>query len=284
MTVKGSSRAGTSHHIQPQLSFAVVKKTCPERTAQVYAAVDVVSERCQNAIEMAEARATTVRFSEPMYGRLEHAGEVTGLPINSIVVIACLEWLDAHEPMRPPGIANLATGMMPALAQGATLLAPPRTGVLRRPFYPFDRFTERAKQALMAANDEADLIGQPHIADGHLLLGLLRDDQSIAGTALKAVGLTAEAVRQAIRESAPSGRGILGRGIPTADTKRVVEDAFKIARAAGDSQVGTRAILLALLDNPKNQTSNVLARVKITADQVKAEVERVSRETAPDAD
>lgn len=230
---------------------------------------------------MAEARATTIRFSEPMYGRLEHAGEVTGLPINSIVVIACLEWLDAHQPLRPlSGISALG---MPSLAQGATMMAPRRSGFHRRPFDPFDRFTERAKQVLMAANDDAEQTGQASIGDHHLLLGLARDQDSIAGRALKNLGVTVLRISDAMPDAPPPGGRILGHGL-TSDTRRVIEDAFKIARAAGHAKVGTRVLLLALAENPKNQSSTVLSSLKITPEQLKTELDRLSGDAAGDAD
>lgn len=47
---------------------------------------------------MVETRQTTIRFGETLYQRLELASERTGLPINSIVVIACMEWLKQNEP------------------------------------------------------------------------------------------------------------------------------------------------------------------------------------------
>jgi hypothetical protein len=47
---------------------------------------------------MAETRQTTIRFGETLYRRLELASDRTGLPINSIVVVACMEWLKMNEP------------------------------------------------------------------------------------------------------------------------------------------------------------------------------------------
>lgn len=86
---------------------------------------------------MGETRATTIRFAEAIYRRLEQAGETTGLPINSIVVVACLEWLDAHRQ-----------------DQAQTTPAPPTPG--KRSFYPFDRFTERGKLVLTLAQQAAE--------------------------------------------------------------------------------------------------------------------------------
>src|SRR5712692_3840810 len=87
---------------------------------------------------MAGERATTIRFSDPMYQRLEAAGEVTGLPINSIVVVACLEWLDAHQADSPAGVLDLSQG------RWGKALIPPGS---RKGIFPFDRFSVHAKEA-----------------------------------------------------------------------------------------------------------------------------------------
>jgi hypothetical protein len=47
---------------------------------------------------MADTRQTTIRFSEDIYARLELTSGTTGLPINSIVIVACMEWLERHRP------------------------------------------------------------------------------------------------------------------------------------------------------------------------------------------
>ncbi|NMP21726.1 hypothetical protein [Sulfobacillus harzensis] len=47
---------------------------------------------------MAEAKATTIRFSEAVYKGLESVSALTGLPVNSIVVEACIEYLRDNYP------------------------------------------------------------------------------------------------------------------------------------------------------------------------------------------
>ena len=53
-------------------------------------------------------KSTTIRFADTLYRQLEGASKVTGLPVNSIVVVACLEWLQKGwlptVPLRPPGL------------------------------------------------------------------------------------------------------------------------------------------------------------------------------------
>jgi len=112
---------------------------------------------------MAGERATTIRFSDSIYRRLEEAGELTGLPINSIVVVACLEWLDAH---RTEAMTELP---VPSKVRSWTKNLVPlgiRTGT-----FPFDRFSVHAKEALLMAQEEAQKHAQGYIGPEHLLLG-----------------------------------------------------------------------------------------------------------------
>src|SRR5947207_1917314 len=55
--------------------------------------------------------------------------------------------------------------------------------------YPFERFTERAKKVLTLAQDEAERSRQSYIGTEHLLLGLLRESEGLAGKVLRNLGV-----------------------------------------------------------------------------------------------
>src|SRR5919197_1110931 len=110
---------------------------------------------------MAETKSTTIRFSEEVYRRLEAAGVLTGLPINSIVVFACLEWLERHGPERMTALRTENVETLRRLRPGARL---PRTASAWLPWrrtagvsgpQPFDLFSEPARQALELAQQDA---------------------------------------------------------------------------------------------------------------------------------
>ena len=60
-----------------------------------------------------------------------------------------------------------------------------------------------AKRVLSAAAEEADELNHRYIGTGHLVLGLLRDENSLASKVLRQNGLDAKLLRQKITESAP---------------------------------------------------------------------------------
>lgn len=220
---------------------------------------------------MAEARQTTIRFSEPMYRRLEFAGQVTGLPINSIVVIACLEWLDAHQPSMP---------QMGPLTQAQLFQHWGSPFGWRRASYPFDRFTELAKRVLTMAQSEAEGSGQSYIRDEHLLIGLLEVGDGLAPTALANLGLNIDKIRSQLGAVSKPPPGLMKRLVtPASNIKRIIERAFHLAQEAGKASVGTGDLLTALVVEPDATAVRALSALGVSADQVRSEIGRLAAET-----
>lgn len=66
----------------------------------------------------------------------------------------------------------------------------------------FETFTDRARKAVVEARNEAAELGHTVIGTEHLLLGMLRAGNGVAGVVLAEFGVTAEAVRDKV---APAG-------------------------------------------------------------------------------
>ena len=58
-----------------------------------------------------------------------------------------------------------------------------------------------ARQALLFAGEEADLLGDGHVSNHHILLGLLRLENCLAAQVLRQEGLSADKVRSRITAS-----------------------------------------------------------------------------------
>src|SRR5438874_7507659 len=69
----------------------------------------------------------------------------------------------------------------------------------------FDRFTERARKVMQLAQEEAQRLHHNYIGTEHLLLGLLREGEGVAGKVLTRLGVDLEQARQAVEN-------IVGRG------------------------------------------------------------------------
>ena len=112
----------------------------------------------------------------------------------------------------------------------------------------FDKFTEKAANALNLALQSAQEMGHNYIGSEHLLLGLLKEGTGVAAKVLEANGVRAEQVEQIIIQ-------LVGRGEPsevspediTPRGKRIIELAYLESRNLNTSYVGTEHLLMGLL-------------------------------------
>ncbi|SHG92362.1 ATP-dependent Clp protease ATP-binding subunit ClpC [Thermosyntropha lipolytica DSM 11003] len=139
----------------------------------------------------------------------------------------------------------------------------------------FRRFTQRAKNAVMYAQEEARSLGHPAIGTEHILLGLLREGEGIGAKALTSLGVDLEKVRQEIIKIIGQ-RG--GAETPDGDlpitprAKKVFNLAFDEARLQGVNYVGTEHLLLALLREEEGVAGQVLVAMGIRLDEVREQV------------
>lgn len=135
------------------------------------------------------------------------------------------------------------------------------------------RFTERAHRVLRLAQEEARHLNHPAVGTEHLLLGLLRDGDSVAARALASLGVNLKAAREEVRKIVRPGEGSpKGELGLTPRAKRVLELAQEEARRQGVNYVGTEHILLGLMEEGEGLAAQVLASLGLTADRVRQQV------------
>jgi hypothetical protein len=107
----------------------------------------------------------------------------------------------------------------------------------------FERFTERARHALVLAQDESRELGHDYIGTEHLLLGVVREGGNPSAIVLERYGMTIDALRSRLTP----GEGPGGTGVPfTPGAKRVLEQALKESLHLGDGDIEPEHLLLAL--------------------------------------
>jgi hypothetical protein len=193
------------------------------------------------------------------------------MPVNSIVVAACLEWMERHTPRAfapEPGLV----ASMPAAPRWATIRRAVVQAIGKQPpssLYPFGRFTTAAQSLLAKAQAEAKVAGVPYIGTEHLLLAGFADPQSHAARILAELGLMEDSVRGSVEKilSRPRPRADQ-RFVPTSRVKKVIELAFNICGAAGDPRVSTGHILLALSTEGGGMAARVLTELGATTDRI----------------
>ncbi|MBL7031962.1 MAG: ATP-dependent Clp protease ATP-binding subunit [Nitrospira sp.] len=113
----------------------------------------------------------------------------------------------------------------------------------------FEKFTERGRKVIIYAREEAEKRQNDYLGTEHLLLGLLREEESLPMVILKKMGLSAEELRLEVERNLPTGSNILTFGdIPfTPRAKKVLELAVEEARLLGHSYIGSEHLLIGLI-------------------------------------
>ena len=113
----------------------------------------------------------------------------------------------------------------------------------------FSRFTVRARNVVMAAQNEARAAGNDEIRVDHLVLGLLSEPDALAGRALVAQGVSLDDVRTTVAALLPEPVADVPDLIPfDGDARKALELTFREALRLGHNYIGTEHILLALLE------------------------------------
>ncbi|MCV2881896.1 ATP-dependent chaperone ClpB [Actibacterium sp. XHP0104] len=112
-----------------------------------------------------------------------------------------------------------------------------------------EKFTERSRGFIQAAQTIAMRESHQQLAPVHLLKALMDDDQGLASNLIKRAGGAPERVVEAIElalSKLPKVTGAAGQVYLDAATGRVLDEAEKLAKKAGDSFVPVERILTAL--------------------------------------
>ncbi|WP_306330314.1 Clp protease N-terminal domain-containing protein [Streptomyces venezuelae] len=149
----------------------------------------------------------------------------------------------------------------------------------------FSRFTPRARNVVVASQNEAKEAGNDEIGPGHVALGLLAEPEGLAVMWIAAQGVTPEQVRQAVTETLPAAAAEVPELVPyDAAAKKVLELTFREALRLGHNYVGTEHILLALLEHEDGSGPLTgLGLDKATAERQIAETIASATITAPAA-
>jgi hypothetical protein len=229
---------------------------------------------------MAEGKATTIRFAEKIYGRLEKASEETGLPINSIVVVAVLDWLESH----PPELVGRGT-------RGFEMMQAPMRP-LQRPFIPrierralpwpgspraFDQFSRTAQSALMTAQRLAESRGAEYIGTAHLLSALR--NHGLSKRVLMRLDVTdveIQALFGAVDPELAAHPSTLL--LPSTRVKTVLQLGMDEADKDGLHYVGTEHLLLGLVLEGESSAARFLAEKGATEPRIREEIEKLRSE------
>ena len=140
----------------------------------------------------------------------------------------------------------------------------------------FERFTERARQVVVLAQDEARALKHNYIGTEHILLGLLREEEGLAARVLESLDITVEEVRAQVARIVGQGDEVTTGQIPfTPRAKKVLELALREALSLGHNYIGTEHILLGLVRENEGVAARILLDFDADAEKIRNEIIRM---------
>mgnify|MGYP000061768868 CR=1 FL=1 len=137
----------------------------------------------------------------------------------------------------------------------------------------FERFTERARQVVVLAQDEARALGHDYIGTEHILLGLLREEEGLAARVLASLEVELGEVRAQVGRIVGDGENARTGQIPfTPRAKKVLELSLREALALGHNHIGTEHVLLGLVRENGGVASHILDDLGAPAERVREEL------------
>ncbi|MGR3463433.1 ATP-dependent chaperone ClpB [Limimaricola sp.] len=148
-----------------------------------------------------------------------------------------------------------------------------------------EKFTERSRGFIQAAQTIAMRESHQRLAPEHVLKALMDDDQGLAANLIANSGGDAARVREAVDAAVaklPKVSGDAGQTYLDQTTGRVLDEAEKIAKKAGDSFVPAERILMALA-MVKSKAKEALDAGKVSAQSLNAAINAVRKGRTADS-
>ena len=137
----------------------------------------------------------------------------------------------------------------------------------------WQRFTERARRVVFFAQEEAGRLGESYVSTEHLLLGLVREHDSVAARILDRMGVSLGRIRSEIERSVTRGEGRHGQDMQlTPRAKRVIDLAYDEARQLSNNYIGTEHLMLGLIREGEGLAGRVLAKLGVDLERTRHEV------------
>ncbi|MGH2559206.1 MAG: Clp protease N-terminal domain-containing protein [Thermomicrobiales bacterium] len=147
------------------------------------------------------------------------------------------------------------------------------------------RLGPRAAAALQAARREAVALGHGYVGTEHLLVGLAREQDSVAARALSALQLSGETVHERVCFIAGRGNGAVvdSSALPLSPRMRhVLVSAEHEAARRGQADIGTIHLLVGLVRERVGLAVMLLQVPGLGLERIGAEILRCVREGARD--
>ena len=154
----------------------------------------------------------------------------------------------------------------------------------KTPAYNEIPFTPQAKRVLELSIAESQQLRHNYIGTEHLLLGLMKDGQSIAAKILESRGVRSlDEIRQVtlvlLAEPASTDLPLAFRKLPlTPEARRVLKFSMEEASRLGDELIGAEHLLVGIMKEEASAAAKKLRSLGVRLEDVRPAPDRASRE------
>ncbi len=138
------------------------------------------------------------------------------------------------------------------------------------------KFSPRVKDVISYSREEALRLGHDYIGVEHLLLGLIREGEGIALKIIKSKGIDIKELRKKLESELPNGANKPSNSgnIPLLkQAEKVLKITYLEAKLYKSNMIGTEHLLLSILKEEDNISTQTLKNYKIDYEYVKEELE-----------
>jgi ATP-dependent Clp protease ATP-binding subunit ClpA len=140
------------------------------------------------------------------------------------------------------------------------------------------RFTQRARNVLNKAQNEAEGNRDEKIRSEHMLLGLLQEKHSVAGKVLRDLLPGLETLEHVVREMATPPEST-GKALDlTKEVKRILDYSVDEARFMGHPWIGTEHILIAITQQNNTVAYKAMMHLGLTPERVRERTVQMLKE------
>ncbi len=137
----------------------------------------------------------------------------------------------------------------------------------------FDKFSEKAAQVFVTAQEEAKELGHSYVGTEHILLGLLKVGNNPASEVLAGMGITYSRTKSEIISMVGMGmRGFITSPQMTPRAKRVTELAYEEAKLLGSERIQPEHLMLGIIREGEGIAVHVLRKFGVDLQTLRREI------------
>ncbi len=143
----------------------------------------------------------------------------------------------------------------------------------------FEKFTEKAIQVIVCAQEETRAMGHNFVGTEQILLGLIKEGTGVGARMLRAWGVDLNQSRIEVEKLIGRGSGFTDVEIPfTAGATRLLHLSWDEAKKVGHSYIGTEHLLLGLITGEEGVALRVLRTLSVDLDKLRSELAPLVKE------